>query len=574
MKKIATTLVLIYTMSTLVNAQWQPTNFPSNLFVRAIAFSGSNLYIGTEGNGLYRSTDNGLTWDSSLAGMDVKCIALSGNNVYAGTIGNGVQVSKDNGLNWTGTMAGSQILSLFVKDTKVYAGKWSNDGVYVSSDTGATWTQTSLQQEVNSFIEMGGVIYAGTKNNYVFKSTANFTNWTQVDNNLTNPKIREMAVSGNNLYAATDGGGVYLTKDGGANWTAINTGLYIPYIMTLEVVGTSVYAGTGTIFRTQNEGIKWKEVNHCMPYALEVNTLVLIGNDLYAGTESGLWKADINAIQEKVEVCMVTVDDQNKNEVVWEKPVSTDLDSFYIYKETNVTDVYAVIGRQKHTELSSFVDTTSHPEVQSNKYKVSYNTNCGLPLVMSDHHKTMHLAITQGMGNTWNLIWDPYTGYTVSTYNIYRGTSPSNLQLIGSVSGGNTQYSDLNPPAGFVYYRVEVVSPSACNTSKTFNSSLSNIASNATTGVEGTINKEIAVSLYPNPAREQLSIYLNLPQATDISVQVTDLAGKELMHVTSQVFTSGEHQIALNTGNLANGMYLVNIISRYAVHSAQVVVTH
>jgi hypothetical protein len=67
---------------------------------------------------------------------------------------------------------------------------------------------------------------------------------------------------------------------------------------------------------------------------------------------------------------------------------------------------------------------------------------------------------------------------------------------------------------------------------------------------------------------------LNLPQATDISVQVTDLAGKELMHVTSQVLTSGEHQIALNTGNLANGMYLVNIISRYAVHSAQVVVTH
>ena len=199
MKKIVTTLVLICMMSTLVDAQWRPTNFPSNVFVRSIAFSGSNLYIGTEGNGLYRSTDNGITWDSSLAGIDVKCIAISGSNVYAGTIGNGVQVSKDNGLNWTGTMGSNQILSLFVKDAKVYAGKWSNDGVYVSTDTGATWTQTSLQQEVNTFAEMGGVIYAGTKNNYVFKSTANFTNWTQVDNNLTNPKIRELAVSGNNL---------------------------------------------------------------------------------------------------------------------------------------------------------------------------------------------------------------------------------------------------------------------------------------------------------------------------------------------------------------------------------------
>lgn len=37
----------------------------------------------------------------------------------------------------------------------------------------------------------------------------------------------------------------------------------------------------------------------------------------------------------------------------------------------------------------------------------------------------MHLTINQGMGNTWNLIWQPYQGFVVSSYNIYRGTTPN-----------------------------------------------------------------------------------------------------------------------------------------------------
>gem|GEM_PF-6395672 len=67
------------------------------------------------------------------------------------------------------------------------------------------------------------------------------------------------------------------------------------------------------------------------------------------------------------------------------------------------------------------------------------------------------------MGNTWNLIWEPYQGFVVSSYNIYRGTTPNQLQLIGTISGVNTQFTDLTPSAGYLYYQVEVVAPYACN---------------------------------------------------------------------------------------------------------------
>ena len=44
-------------------------------------------------------------------------------------------------------------------------------------------------------------------------------------------------------------------------------------------------------------------------------------------------------------ICMVGVDSANKNLIIWAKPVSTSIDSFYIYKETHVTNEYQKIGK-------------------------------------------------------------------------------------------------------------------------------------------------------------------------------------------------------------------------------------
>ncbi|MBQ2542375.1 MAG: T9SS type A sorting domain-containing protein, partial [Bacteroidales bacterium] len=107
---------------------------------------------------------------------------------------------------------------------------------------------------------------------------------------------------------------------------------------------------------------------------------------------------------------------------------------------------------------TTWTDSTADPTARAYRYKVTAVDECGGESPMSDYHKTMHLTINQGIGNTWNLIWSHYEGFNFGTYRIYRGTSPSNMTMIGEVPSNLNSYTDntATDNTGF-YYQVEVV---------------------------------------------------------------------------------------------------------------------
>jgi hypothetical protein len=256
------------------------------------------------------------------------------------------------------------------------------------------------------------------------------------------------------------------------------------------------------------------------------------------------------------EICIVGVDSANKNLLAWNKMPSTSIDSFYVYRETNITNVYQWIGGVNYDSLSVFADVSSFPAVQSNKYKISIKDKCGLESNAGTPHKTMHLSINQGQGTTWNLIWDAYEGFTVSTYNVYRGTSFTNLQLIGTSSGSNTQYSDLGAPAGDLFYQVEVISPNSCNPTRSYNSSRSNIASTTTSSVFENAHSTDLISIYPNPAQDKVYIAANgFGTFKRCDVRVFNIQGKEVLN--SQI--QNQDVIQFDIAALASGMYVVKI---------------
>jgi hypothetical protein len=252
---------------------------------------------------------------------------------------------------------------------------------------------------------------------------------------------------------------------------------------------------------------------------------------------------------EEPNICIVTVDANNKNVIVFEKPVSDAIDSFFVYRETNVTGSYEKIGALPYDALSVFVDQTSSPIVNSNQYKLSLIDTCGFPSNMSTSHKTMHLTINQGMGNTWNLIWQPYEGFIVNTYNIYRGTSPTQMQLLGTISGANTQYTDLNPPSGYVYYQVEVVAPYMCipRSKSGYQSSRSNIASNATIAVEDYVNNG-SFQIYPNPTQDMIHVDFKWSSLENHPFLIFNVLGEQVL--------KGTVSRDIDVSNLINGVYL------------------
>jgi photosystem II stability/assembly factor-like uncharacterized protein len=263
-----------------------------------------------------------------------------------------------------------------------------------------------------------------------------------------------------------------------------------------------------------------------------------------------------NAVNIQPSICMVTVGDNNKNMIVWEKPASNSIDSFLIYRESmNQTGVYNLIGSLPYSAHSVFIDTSSNALVQSNRYKIAIRDVCENITALSPEHKTMHLNINQAQGSSWNLIWEEYEGFAVSSYRIYRGTSISDLQLTGSTAGGNSSYSDFSAPAGDIFYQVEVIPPNDCSNVKSseLTSSRSNIASNTVLNIAGqTVNSTNFIA-FPVPAKNEL--FFSKPLALDAITSITTLDGKLIMNCT---MNNSQNSISVQT--LPRGMYILKVM--------------
>ena len=179
------------------------------------------------------------------------------------------------------------------------------------------------------------------------------------------------------------------------------------------------------------------------------------------------------------DICIVTVDSSSSmNEVVWEKPVVTNIDSFKIYRE--ISGNYSLVGTQPYATESYFTDSTNgiNPQVTSYRYKVSTLDVCGNESELSDFHETMHLQINY-TGGVANLTWDSYEGFnTTFNYRILRdSTGIGAYEAIDSVTNNNFTYTDIAPPNNSKY-QVEVVHPfggcTADKMDKDYNSAKSN----------------------------------------------------------------------------------------------------
>ncbi|MFH0736664.1 MAG: SdrD B-like domain-containing protein [bacterium] len=189
--------------------------------VRAFAIDkNKNLYAGTWGLGIFKSTDNGTSWVESNTGLNSLAVhALtvnSANDIFVGTFGGGISKTHDGAANWipiTGTY--SYIWALGVNSNDMlFAGSYSN-GLYTSSDNGVTWNHengissnyiyaVSVDTSDNVFISAwdGGVYYYS---DVVTESTwKNFgMNGFGVSSIVISPDTRS-------LYAGTSDGRVYI----------------------------------------------------------------------------------------------------------------------------------------------------------------------------------------------------------------------------------------------------------------------------------------------------------------------------------------------------------------------------
>jgi len=130
MKYLAALIILLFLISSneTLHAQWVQTNGPYRGVVNSFAVSGTNLFAGTVGGGVYLSTNNGTSWaavNNGFPSSDVMALAVSGTNLFAGTDDGGVYLSTNNGTSWTvvnNGLTNSYVLALEVNGTNLFAG--------------------------------------------------------------------------------------------------------------------------------------------------------------------------------------------------------------------------------------------------------------------------------------------------------------------------------------------------------------------------------------------------------------------------------------------------------------------
>ena len=166
MKKLIVVLFLFTAIN--VFGQWVPTSAPLGGTVNAFVISGSNIFAGTQLNGVFLSTNNGTNWNvKGLTGMEITSLAVSGSNIFAGANSNGVYLSTNNGSNWTAVnngLSGQYVRAIAASGTNIFAGTF-NGGVFLSTNNGANWTSVGLTDRgIWTFAVSGTNIYAGCYN--------------------------------------------------------------------------------------------------------------------------------------------------------------------------------------------------------------------------------------------------------------------------------------------------------------------------------------------------------------------------------------------------------------------------
>jgi hypothetical protein len=372
------------------------------------AAHGDSLFVaGYSQRGIFISTDNGISWTISNAGLqgyqirglcehNGRLVAGTGDGLFAADFGNfhwgplpgrlsGAQRvaynqgiiyaglasffgSNNGGLTWLALTdgfpwsPGPYVGSIAFKAPYIFVAR--NDwGVYRSSNGGLTWIAANQGMEgqfriVNALGVSGNLIFAGTDKG-VFRSTNTGDSWSPSDQGMRHGQVNSFAFSPAFMYAATDSG-LHRSSDLGVTWEPITfySGLWSLQVKDVLVSGSQLFAATlnpnGGVYVSTDQGNSWVTTNAGLP-SYDVSALRQIGSDLFACTYKGV------GVSHNLGVTWTSMSDgMLDNEAVW------DLTSDGTY-------AYAATGSLYRRPLSQFTSVSLPSSGVPSDFSLSQN---------------------------------------------------------------------------------------------------------------------------------------------------------------------------------------------------------
>ena len=290
--------------STYVQGVYQSTNgtqgeyltglFPSDVRYPYYMSDNENvIFIATYRRGIYRSFNDGASWESCNNGLnsDVLGIYCHNGKVFATVLGQGVMASSDNGDTWTSANLNKQAKGYAHLGDTLYAACFS-DGVFVSYDNGVTWQDFNSNLPSKSLWCMeahDGHLFVGDTQGRIYRGNSDGSGWIRTNTPSFLASVGNIGVSGGRVLAATHGSDLFYT-DNGSTWTQ-GTNIGTVEIRGMLVEGNNVFIGTDMLgsFLSTNKGTSFSSAGSGLPENQWLQSLVRCGSQIIAGSKDRMY---------------------------------------------------------------------------------------------------------------------------------------------------------------------------------------------------------------------------------------------------------------------------------------------
>lgn len=265
-------------------------------------------------------------------------------------------------------------------------------------------------------------------------------------------------------------------------------------------------------------------------------------------------------------ISWVTVNDSNKNHIVWKKQLNDNIVYYNVYRNSNNSDnEWDLAGTVDYNSDTYLNDLNSYARIQSYKYRIAAVDKCGNEVFSNLIFRTICLKIKEIKDGSVTIEWNPYEGINVIEYRIYRGLKPENMVVIDSLKPTILNFTDNKLLDLNYYYKVEAIgteidtltqqinTPSLMKAASNLIKSESNTVSSRFDSIEYPINNE-SLHIYPNPLVSESVIEFPYDASVNYQLFIYDFLGRIVYY---QTVLSGE--FLLKHENLKDGMYFLQI---------------
>lgn len=524
-----------------------------NMWITGHQDNGSNIY-------------NGTTYNASHAGDGMDCFIdrTNNSNVYCAQPSGTFLKSTNGGASWAAATTGQS-------GTAGWVAPWKQDPI----------TATTL--------------YAGRSQ--MFVSTNSGTNWTQLTATGGAGTIVEFAISpvNNQLLYVIHGTAIYKTINAGTSWTnvtgTIPVGSGAPTFITVSPTNSlnawvtlSGYSAGNKVFQTTNGGTSWTNISTNLPNLPANCSVYQVGTSdrIYVGMDVGVYYKD------NITVNWTLYSAGLPNTVVSDMEISsaapTKLRAATYGRGVYEVDVVAVsappssifsyTGAACSGRSKTFNDGSTNTPTS---WSWSVTPAAGVTINIATSQNPI---ITFANAGTYSVSMQASNAFgpgNVSTQTVFAISSPTvnatssnslicqSQQVVLSAAGANTYtwqplatsgatVSDI--PSVSTVYTVSGTAANGCVTSNTVLVTVS-----LCTGITQINGNAIQYNIFPNPAKDHITLSINSFKNIDITIELFDASGKLIIkQVVRFDKTKSEQQI--NISSVASGIYFVKLIPK------------